>query len=164
MIGKFKQTFDLTPEELLDVLKNIRVKRSINRNFSRTSPSYHWTNFKNPQKLKLVSDDLGPLNPYPCFGKIISQNLKSTLIIQMRPAYAVLVILVVFTCFLIDAIISFGQHNYGTPGFWPSVIVPSFFVALMYIVWILLFQSAARKFNNEIVQSIEERISVYELK
>ena len=154
MIGRFEQSFDLTAAELLDVLKNSRVKRSINRNFSRTSASFHWTNFKNPQKLKLVSDDWGPLNPYPCFGKIIPRNSKSTLIIQIRPAYVVLVILVVFTGFIIDAIISFGQHNYGTSGFWPSIIVPSFFVAVIYIVWILLLQSAARKFNNEIIESI----------
>lgn len=164
MIGRFEQTFDVTAEELLDVLKNSRVKRTINRNFSRKAASFHWTNFKNPQKLKLVSDDLGPLNPYPCFGKIIPQNPKATLIIQMRPAYAVLMILGVFTCFIINAIMSFGQHNYGTPGFWPSNLVPVFFVVVIYIVWVLLFQSAARKFNSEIRQSIEERISFYELK
>jgi hypothetical protein len=162
MIGRYTIDFDMNASDLIEVLKKIRITRKVP--MKNIVVRYKWTNFRNPEKLELIDMDFEHMNASKCFGKVISRGSASSLVLQFRPAIALLVIHGLFLCLVGYGIIKFGIHNYGTDGFWPSVLAPAFLVGMIYVAWFFMFLSANKNMRNAIADAVEERTATYELR
>lgn len=154
MIQKIKIELRLPPEECIPFLaKNEIVFKNNMTPKLFPEQRFVWTNIENPNNFRFRLKGSDSFSSF--WGKCTFKYSKSKWILYVKiyPPIIFLLGLGFMGIMIIYSISQFGMHNYGTIGFYPSIIIPSFFVGLMYLIWSLMARLNARRIKREMIQS-----------
>ena len=161
MIAKIQIELDLPQKESISFLKsNVVTLKQKAPFFGTIEHTAIWSNLENPKNFKFKLNSFGPINPWwgKCSIDFSDKKSKSILSILILPPYIFLFFAGVVLSGVVYSIIQFGIHNYGTNGFLPSIIVPTFFVGLMILIWSLIAKHNAKKIKQSIIESFDAQI------
>jgi hypothetical protein len=163
MIARIKIEINLKEQEAISFLRKNEVKLKTKSPFGLIEHSATWKNLENPKNFKFEIDTFGPVNPWWGKCSLIENGNKTILSILILPPKFFMVFGGFILSGIIYAIIQFGIHNYGTSGFLPSILIPSFFMCIVFLIWLLMARYNANNIKRDMIASFEEQLknSVY---
>jgi len=158
MLRKIYIELDKTEGEALEFFKNKKFEIQINLIFGKKALyTAIWKNIENSKKFKLILTNQNDIDNWWGLGTIKPSNLKdkSTMIVRIYPPILYLVFFGIILLGILYAIISFGIHNFGSVGFWPSLIIPFAVVVCVLLFWKIVLNKQIKKFEMGMKQALE---------
>lgn len=116
-----------------------------------------WQDVNKERWFKFIVEIDNTFSPYWGLCKLQKRNNNScTLLMWILPPKFILVMLGAFAIFVLYFFVKIGIHNYGTRGFWASVIIPPLLISFLYLLWYLMARINARYVKRNILRSLEQ--------
>lgn len=145
-------------KETIKFLSSNKVPLNAGRLGGSLNVKASWKGLDTPDNFKFTLDHW-PVQPWwgKCSLTSIEKDNKTRLTIIILPPYFFLFFIGLMAVLFVYAITTFGIANYGTSGFLPSIIVPTFFTSLVVLAWFLMWKSSSMKIRSSIVESFRKQ-------
>lgn len=163
MIARIKIELNLKEQETISFLKKNKVQLKTKSPFGLIQHTANWKNLEYPKNFKFEIDTFGSVNPWWGKCSLKENGNKTILSILILPPYFTLIFMFFLLSGVIYTITQFGIQNYGTSAFLPSILMPSFAMSIVFLLWYLMARYNANNIKRDIIASFEEQLknSVY---